>query len=73
MLFTNKMIDNFFEVSTDSNGNHFLRKIIPMMPFSYNQMIIKTIFADFVELVNNKNSVCVLKVILKAISKEPHS
>jgi len=59
--------ENLFKVATNMNGNHFLRKLIPMMPFYYNQLIFNQIFENFVELVNNKSSVCVLKVILKFV------
>ena len=41
-----------------------------MMPFYYNEEIFSQIFTHFVELVNNKNSVCVLKVILKLVTLE---
>jgi hypothetical protein len=67
------MAENFFEVATNQNGNHFLRKLIPMMTFAHNEILIKQVYADFVELVNNKSSVCVLKVILKVIDKEVQS
>lgn len=67
-LFSEIMASNFLEVATNVNGNHFLRKLIPMLPFYYNEIIITQVFVDFIELVNNKNSVCVLKVILKVIA-----
>ena len=70
VLIAEKMAEHFYEVSTNPNGNHFLRKLIPIIPFLYTGIIIKKIFNNFVELVNNKNSVCVLKVILHSIAKE---
>ena len=63
------MAENFFQVSTNPNGNHFLRKIIPIMPFRFNLPFFNSIFANFLELVNDKNAVCVLKVILGILLK----
>ena len=68
-LFSQKIAENFYEMATNINGNHFLRKLIPILPFYYNEVIIRNIFDDFVDLVNNKNSVCVLKVIIRALAK----
>lgn len=70
-LISECMALNFFEVATNPNGNHFLRKLLPMMPYYYNDAIFNQIFTNFVELINNKNSVCVLKIILKVISSSP--
>lgn len=61
------MSNNFVQVAMDINGNHFLRKLIPILPFYYNEIIIRRVFVDFIELVNNKSSVCVLKVIIKVV------
>lgn len=72
-LFTKIIENNFFETCTDPNGNHFMRKLVATMPLSYNEIFIRKVFDKFVELVNNKNSVCVLKVFLKIISKEPQT
>lgn len=40
------------------------------MPFRFNQMIIHAVFPNFIDLVNDKNAVCVLKVILRILSNE---
>lgn len=69
-FFTQLMAQNFGRVATDPNGNHFLRKLIPIIPFSYIEIILNTVYDNFLELVNNKNSVCVLKVILHTIAKQ---
>ena len=60
-------MENFFEIATNGNGNHFLRKVITLIPFYYSQYFMWKIFDNFVELINDKNSVCVMKAILKAI------
>ena len=57
----------------DINGNHFMRKFINLLPFFYNKILIQKVLDNFMELVNNKNSVCVLKVILRIIAKEQPS
>lgn len=42
-LFTQLMSDNFDKVSTDPNGNHFLRKLVPILPFSYTEILLKIV------------------------------
>jgi hypothetical protein len=38
------MKEKFVEVATNMNGNHFLRKLISILPFRYNEEMIKKIF-----------------------------
>lgn len=46
-LFTQLMSDNFGKVAKDANGNHFLRKLIPILPFYYTEIIINSVYANF--------------------------
>jgi hypothetical protein len=69
-LFSEVMAIKFLQIATNSNGNHFLRKLIPLLPLYYKEILFKPIFENFIELANDKNSVCVLKVMLRAIASE---
>ena len=66
-LLSQILTPELYRLFRDVNGNHFMRKFIQCMPRHLLFSFMPTVVHNFMEFSMDKNAVCVLKCVLRAL------